>query len=39
MSETRGAAAGAVLWTLCLQYFVAEAVAIHAWTGIGGFDL
>ena len=33
MSETRGAAAGALLWTLCLQYFVAEAVAIHAWTG------
>lgn len=29
---------GAILWTLCLQYFVAEAVAIHGWTGPYNFS-
>ncbi len=32
--RNRRAVIGAVLWMLCLQYFVAEALAIHAWQGI-----
>ena len=35
MTRTR---IGAILWILCLQYFVAEAIAIHGWPGLYSFS-